>query len=44
MEREYETTDDRVVELGVASEVTNGFGGSGADNPDQQPNPGILEG
>ncbi|MFC3215487.1 benenodin family lasso peptide [Novosphingobium panipatense] len=43
MEREYEATDDGVIELGVASHVTNGSGDFLTDNPQGRQQPGILE-
>ncbi|MEE4453450.1 benenodin family lasso peptide [Novosphingobium resinovorum] len=43
MEREYEAADDGVIELGVASEMTNGFGDGDTDNPDRQSQLGSLE-
>ncbi|WP_255535889.1 MULTISPECIES: hypothetical protein [Sphingomonadaceae] len=43
MEREYEATDDGVVELGVGSELTNGVGRGGIDSPDRQPLTGLLD-
>ncbi|MDH2129530.1 MULTISPECIES: benenodin family lasso peptide [Sphingomonadaceae] len=43
MEREYEATDDGVVELGLATEVTQGQGLEGDDYPRGQPSFGLLE-
>lgn len=43
MEREYDKSNADVIELGVASEVTNGFGSGELDTPDQQLQPGILD-
>ena len=43
MEREYEAADNGVIELGVASEVTNGDGNRLTDSPQGRQQPGILE-
>jgi len=43
MEREYEAADNGVIELGVASEVTNGVGQGSIDLPAKQQAPGILD-
>ena len=43
MEREYDEFDDTVIELGVASEVTNGQGQRLTDNPQGRSAEGILD-
>ena len=43
MEREYDKSDSDVIELGVASEVTNGIGQGRLDAPDKQPAAGLLD-
>lgn len=43
MERAYDKSDDAVIELGVASKVTNGQGQRLTDNPQGQSAEGILD-
>ncbi|WP_269453875.1 hypothetical protein [Sphingobium sp. SYK-6] len=43
MEREYETAEEGMTELGIASEVTHGAGQLRIDNPQGQPSFGTLD-
>ncbi|RSU54810.1 benenodin family lasso peptide [Sphingobium yanoikuyae] len=43
MEREYDKSSADVIELGVASAVTNGVGQGSIDLPAKQQAPGILD-